>query len=507
MTDDARGSQSGKDLPVDAVLSAITEYVLAVEPGAESPLAGADTFNTARLALLDALGCGMLALRFPECRKLLGPTVPGTIVPHGARVPGTPYVLDPITAAAQIGIMNRWLDYNDTWLAAEWGHPSDNAAGILAVADYLSRTRRAVGHSSTGMGPLTMRDVLAAMIQAYEIQGVFALENRFNGVGLDHVLLVKVATAAVVTRMLGGGRGEILSAVSNAWMDGGTLRAYRHAPNTGSRKSWAAGDAASRGVALALMAMRGEMGYPAVLTTPTWGWEAVFFAGQPLRLARPFGSYVMENILFKVAYPAEFHAQTAVEAAIQLHPHLVPQDGHRATQLPAERWREVTRIRIATQQSAIRIIAKDGPLHNPADRDHSLQYITAVSLLHGALDATMYEDAFAADPRIDALRDRMEVVEEPRYSRDYLDPEKRSIANAIQIWFADGSATDEVAVEYPLGHRRRRAEALPLLEQKLRTNLATCLTARRVDTFLQRTSDLATLMTMPVPDFVDMLVE
>ena len=466
----------------DEVLAEIARYV------AESPISSEEAYRTAHIALLDAIGCGLLALRFPACTRLLGPLVPGTAVAHGARVPGTPYVLDPVQAAFNIGTMNRWLDYNDTWLAAEWGHPSDNIAGILATADWLSQTRVA-----DGKPPLLMREVLTAAIKAYEIQGVLALVNAFNRVGLDHVLLVRAATAAVVTGLLGGDTGVILTAVSHAFVDGGTLRAYRHEPNAGSRTSWAAGDAASRGVRLALLARTGEMGYPQALSARTWGFYDVLFGGQPFVLARPFGSYVMENVLFKVSYPAEFHAQTAVECAVHLHPEVT------------SRLADVERIAITTQESAIRIIAKSGPLRNPADRDHCLQYMVAVGLLKGGLIAEDYEDAQAADGRIDWLRDRMVVTEDPDYSQAYLDPEKRSVANAVQVFFADGTSTERVAVEYPIGHRRRRAEALPLLERKLADNAATRLPPRRVDALLGLWPDPARLAEMPVHAFMGAL--
>ncbi|MFN7035777.1 MAG: bifunctional 2-methylcitrate dehydratase/aconitate hydratase, partial [Bellilinea sp.] len=424
----------------DDVLAQIADYAL------NTPITSAEAYETARLCLMDTLGCGFEALSYPACTKLLGPIVPGTIVPHGARVPGTPYVLDPVTAAFNIGAMIRWLDYNDTWLAAEWGHPSDNLGGILATADWLSRTAVA-----NGKKPLMMRDVLTAMIKAHEIQGVMALENSFNRVGLDHVILVKVASTAVVTAMLGGTREEVINALSNAFIDGHPLRTYRHAPNTGSRKSWAAGDATSRAVRLAMMAIKGEMGYPSALTAKTWGFYDVLFRGKPFKLPQPFGSYVMENVLFKISFPAEFHAQTAVEAAFQLHP------------LVRDRLNEIEKVVITTHESAIRIIDKRGPLYNPADRDHCIQYMTAVGLIYGELTARHYEDAVAADPRIDALREKMEVVENPQFSKDYLDSAKRSIANAVQIFFQDGSHTDQVVVEYPIGHRRRRDEGVPLL--------------------------------------------
>jgi 2-methylcitrate dehydratase len=471
----------------DEVLRAIAEYVAG--RGAAGDPGGEEAYTTARNAAVDALGCAVLALRFPECAKLLGPVVPGTVVPHGARVPGTQLELDPVAAAFATGACVRWLDYNDTWLAAEWGHPSDNLGGILAVADHASRARRARGEP-----PLVVRDVLTALIKAYEIQGVLALDNAFNRAGLDHVLLVRVATAAVVTGLLGGGVDEVLAATSNAFVDGGALRTYRHAPDTGSRKSWAAGDATSRGVRLALMALRGEMGYPSALTAPTWGFQDALLGGREITLARPLGSYVMENVLFKVAFPAEFHAQTAVEAAFALHPEV------------AGRVEQVERVTLTTQEPAVRIIAKTGPLANPADRDHCLQYMVAVGLLNGRLSADDYEDEAAADPRIDALRARMEVVEEPRYTRDYLDPDKRSIANAVQVRFADGAGTRRVEVEYPLGHRRRRDEGIPLLERKLRANLATRFPAAQRARILEACLDQERLEATAVDDLAALLV-
>ncbi len=465
----------------DALLQEIAAYV---QKPVESELA----YATARLAVMDALGCAVAALAFPACRRLLGPVVPGLTADGGSRVPGTGYQLDPVSAAFNLGAMIRWLDYNDTWLAAEWGHPSDNLGSILMVADWLSRQAEA-----NGQKPLCVRDVLAALIQAYEIQGVLALENSFNRVGLDHVLLVRVASTAASARLLGASEPEILNAVSNAWIDGGALRAYRHAPNTGSRKSWAAGDAASRGVWLALMARRGEMGYPSALTAPVWGFQDALFRGQPVTLGQPLGSYVMENILFKVSFPAEFHAQTAVEAAVQLHPRVVG------------RLDEVERVVITTQESAVRIIDKTGPLYNPADRDHCIQYMTAVGLLRGALTAADYEDAAAADPRIDVLRAKMVCVEDPRYSRDYLDPDKRSIANAVQVFFNDGSQTGKVAVEYPLGHRRRREESLLLLQNKFRENLAAVFSSERIEELAQLFRD-PRLDDLPVHRLVDRLI-
>ena len=467
----------------DHLLAEIAGYVC--QAGVGSPEAVA----TARLCLMDALGCAMAALSFPACTRLLGPYVPGTTVPNGARVPGTPYQLDPVKAAFDLGAMIRWLDYNDTWLAAEWGHPSDNLGGILMTADYLSRRAVAAGHE-----PLRVSAVLDGLIKAYEIQGIIALENSFNRVGLDHVVLVKVASTAVAAEMLGGSRDEIINAVSNAWIDGQSLRTYRHAPNTGSRKSWAAGDATSRGVRLALMALKGEMGYPSALTAKTWGFSDVLFGGKPVVLARPLGSYVMENILFKVSFPAEFHAQTAVEAALQLHPQV------------KDRLDEIDRVVITTQESARRIIDKTGPLYNPADRDHCIQYMTAVGLIKGRLTAADYEDAAAADPRIDRLREKMEVVENRQYSVDYLDPEKRSIANAVQVFFTDGSQAGPVEVMYPIGHRTRRAQAVPLLEEKFIENISQRLGDKQVRLVLDLFRQTDRLDETPVNELVDLFV-
>ncbi|WP_169081454.1 bifunctional 2-methylcitrate dehydratase/aconitate hydratase [Paenibacillus sp. PL91] len=448
-----------------------------------------EAYETARYCLMDTLGCGLLALRYPECTKLLGPVVKGTIVPNGARVPGTAFQLDPITAAFNIGCMIRWLDYNDTWLAAEWGHPSDNLGGILAVADYISRTNIAEGKP-----PLTMRDVLTAMIKAHEIQGILALENSFNRVGLDHVILVKVASTAVVTAMLGGTREEIVAAVSHAWIDGHPLRTYRHSPNTGTRKSWAAGDATSRSVRLALMAVQGEMGYPSALTAPGWGFYDVLYKGKTFSLNRSFDSYVMENVLFKIAFPAEFHGQTAVECAISLHP------------LVKDRLHEIDKIVLTTHESALRIIDKTGPLHNPADRDHCLQYMVAIGLLFGNLTADHYEEEAAQDPRIDELRRKMITAEQASYSQDYLDPGKRSIANAIQLFFTDGTSSEKKEIEYPIGHRRRRLEAIPLLQRKYEANLRTRLPAKQVQQIIERCRDQLTLESTPVNQFVDLFV-
>jgi 2-methylcitrate dehydratase len=476
---------SGERPPYDQVLVDIADYVSNYT--IQSELA----YTTARHCLIDTLGCGLEALEYPACTKLLGPIVAGTIVPNGARVPGTVYQLDPVQAAFNIGAMIRWLDFNDTWLAAEWGHPSDNLGGILAVADWLSRTA-----VPAGSPPLTMRAVLTGMIKAHEIQGCIALENSFNKVGLDHVVLVKVASTAVVAEMLGLTRTQILDALSLAWVDGQSLRTYRHAPNTGSRKSWAAGDATSRAVRLALMVQAGETGYPSVLTAKVWGFYDVLFRGRPFAFQRPYGSYVMENVLFKISYPAEFHAQTAVEAAMAVRAKLV------AAGKSAE---DIQSIQLRTHEACLRIIDKKGPLNNPADRDHCVQYMVAVPLIFGHLTAADYEDGFAADARIDALRARMECSEEPGFTADYHDPEKRSIANSLTVTLSDGSSFTET-VEYPLGHRRRRNEGIPLLEKKFRINLARRFAPQQQQAILEASLDQQTLENMPVQAYVDLYV-
>lgn len=468
----------------DALLNDIADYVV------DYQITSDEAYRTARYCLMDSLGCALLALNYPACTKLLGPVVPGSSMPGGARVPGTEYELDPVQAAFTLGAMIRWLDYNDTWLAAEWGHPSDNLGGILAVADYLSRQA-----ASGGAGKqLTVRDVLTAAIKAHEIQGVIALDNAFNRVGLDHVILVRIATTAVVTLMLGGTRDQVINAVSNAFLDGGALRTYRHAPNTGSRKSWAAGDATSRGVRHGLVALTGEMGYDTALTAKGWGFHDVVMKGNEVTLAQPFGCYVMENVLFKISFPAEFHAQTAVEAAVTLHPQV------------KDRLDDIERIQIHTQESAVRIIDKQGPLNNPADRDHCIQYMVAVPLIKGGLTADDYEDNVAADPHIDQLRSLMRVVEDPVYTRDYLDPQKRSIGNAIQVFFKDGTSTDKVAVEYPVGHRRRRDEGWPLLIEKFNHNLTTRFDAAQCGRIESAFADSEKLDATPVNDLVDLFV-
>ena len=468
----------------DSVLSDIADYVL------DYKIDSVEAFETARLCLMDTLGCGILALGFPECTKMLGPLVDGMSIKNGARVPGTSYELDPVQAAFNIGTMVRWLDFNDTWLAQEWGHPSDNLGAILAVADFVSRR-----NVEKGLAPLTMGTVLTAMIKAHEIQGVMALENSFNRVGLDHVILVKLASTAVVTHMLGGDRDCILRALSQVFVDGQSLRTYRHAPNAGSRKSWAAGDATSRAVRLALIAHKGEMGYPSALSAPTWGFYDVSFKGNAFEFKRGYSSYVMENILFKLSYPAEFHAQTAVECAVILHPKI------------KNKIDDIAKIELITHESAIRIISKKGKLHNPADRDHCLQYMVAVALLKGDLKAQDYEDDVASDPQIDKLRDLMSVEEDKQYSLDYLAPDKRSIANNIKIIFKDGTETDRVSIEYPIGHRKRRDEGVIVLESKFARNLKTHYSDEQSKAITNATNDTNTLSQMSVTDFMQLWIK
>lgn len=467
----------------DKVLTDIADYALGYKVNSEL------AYETAQYCLMDTLGCGLEALEYQACTKLLGPIVPGTVVPNGARVPGTSYQLDPVQAAFNVGAMIRWLDFNDTWLAAEWGHPSDNLGGILAVADWLSRAAAAEGKS-----PLSMRDVLTAMIKAHEIQGCIALENSFNKVGLDHVVLVKVASTAVVSQLLGLTREKTTNAISLAWVDGQSLRTYRHAPNAGSRKSWAAGDATSRAVRLALMARAGEMGYPSALTAKTWGFYDVSFRGQEFKFQRPYGSYVMENVLFKISYPAEFHAQTAVEAAMKVRARL---------EAAGKSIKDVRRIMIRTHEACLRIIDKRGPLANPADRDHCVQYMVAIPLLFGRLTAADYEDDVAADPHIDALRLKMECVENAAFTADYHDPEKRSIANTLGVELTDGSEFEET-VEYPIGHRRRREEGLPLLIEKFKTNLRRRFREEQQQRILAVSLNRDRLERMPVHEYVDL---
>ena len=467
----------------DPVLVDIADYVCTYEIDSD------EAYSTARYCLMDSLACSMLAMKFPGARQLLGPMVPGSEMPGGARVPGTAFELEPAQAAFNLGMLIRYLDFNDTWLAAEWGHPSDNLGAILCTADYLSRRNVAQGKA-----PLTMKDVLTAMIKAHEIQGILALENSFNRVGLDHVLLVRVASTAVVTRILGGTHQQVVDAVSNAWIDGGALRLYRHAPNTGSRKSWAAGDACRRAVTLALMVLRGEMGYPSALSADVWGFYDVLFKGKEFKFQRGYGSYVMENVLFKISFPAEFHAQTAVECAMQLHPEV------------KDHLQDIERITIETQEAGGRIIDKTGPLDNYADRDHCIQYMVAVPLILGELNADSYNDEVAADPRIDALREKMEVRENDGFTRDYFDPEKRAIGNAIQVFFSDGSSTNRLEIRYPIGHRRRRAEGIPVLVEKFRSAIGDHYSADQTARIEAACSDQAVLESTAVTDFVAEIV-
>lgn len=469
--------------PFDQEIQDIVDYVLNFE--VKSELA----YQTAWSCLLDTIGCGLESLEYPACTKLLGPLLPGTKVDQGVRVPGTNYELDVVQGAFNIGTAIRWLDFNDTWLAAEWGHPSDNLGGILAVADWLNRT---------GQKTLTVRDILTAMIKAHEIQGCIALENSFNKVGLDHVILVKVASTAVVCQMMGLTRDETLNAVSLAWIDGQALRTYRQFPNAGSRKSWAAGDATSRAVRLALMAKVGEMGYPSALTAKTWGFYDVSFKGAKFKFQRPYGSYVMENVLFKISFPAEFHSQTACEAAFKLHAWMKAQ---------GKSSDDIKQVTIRTHEACIRIIDKKGPLNNPADRDHCVQYMVAVPLIFGRLTAKDYEDEIAADPRIDALREKMVCIEDPKFTADYFDPEKRSIANALTIEFTDGSMSDEIIVEYPVGHKRRREEGLPLLIEKYKRNLRRIFNEQKASEIEKISLDIDRLLTMKSDDFLSLFVK
>nr|ELR5132333.1 bifunctional 2-methylcitrate dehydratase/aconitate hydratase [Providencia rettgeri] len=477
---------NSQKIEFDKVISDIVDYVV------NYPIVSDLAYDTAYHCLLDTLGCGMESLEYPACKKLLGPIVPGTIVPNGTKIPGTQFQLDPVQGAFNLGTMCRWLDFNDTWLAAEWGHPSDNLGGILATADWLSRE-----NISKGKPPLVIRDVLTAMIKAHEIQGCIALENAFNKVGLDHVILVKVASTAVVAHMLGLEREQILNAVSQAWIDGHSLRTYRHAPNTGSRKSWAAGDATSRAVRLALMAQKGEMGYPTALTAKTWGFYDVLFDRKPLTFQRPYGSYVMENVLFKISFPAEFHSQTAVEAALQLYQTLLKL---------GKTAQDIESIAIRTHEACIRIIDKKGPLHNPADRDHCIQYMVAVPLIFGRLTAADYEDNIANDSRIDELRAKMHCYEDPNFTQDYHDPEKRSISNGVTITLKNGQVLEEVVIEYPVGHKRRRKEGMPLLLQKFRINLARQFPEAQQLRILKASLDKPLLEKMPVNEYMDLFV-
>jgi len=484
MSTSSHSADTNLRLPPDEALVAIADYVIDYQITREA------AFSTARYCLMDALGCAILALNYPECSALLGPMIPGTEVPHGVPIPGTDFILDPIQAAFNIGTLIRWLDYNDTWLAAEWGHPSDNLGAILAVSDYISRKRIAMQQPS-----LTIRDVFVSLIKAYEIQGRLALHNSFNRLGLDHVILVKIASAAVIIPLLGGSKTDVINVLSQVFVDGQSLRTYRHAPNTGSRKSWAAGDATSRAVRLAWLVLQGEKEYPTALSAKTWGFNDVILRGKSLQLALPYHSYVVENILFKIAFPAEFHAQTAVECAIHLHEKMKPY---------LNDLDNIAKIELTTHESAIRIISKIGPLHNPADRDHCLQYMVAIGLLFGDLTADHYQDSIAKDPRIDLLREKMSVQEDKQFSKDYLDPEKRSIANAIKIDFTDGSTTEKIQIEYPLGHRRRRNEGIPLLLKKFENNLLTRFSPEKTQQIVAICSDEKKLEQMEIPKWMEL---
>ena len=467
----------------DKVLVKIADYAL------NTSIESKEALTSAKYCLMDTLGCGLLALTFDDCKNLLGPYVENTQVPGGVRVPGTKHVLDPVKGAWDIGAMVRWLDFNDTWLAAEWGHPSDNLGGILAAADYISQKNVQLGKKA-----LTIYDVLVSMIKAHEIQGILALENSFNRVGLDHVILVKIASTAVISSLFGLSKEQTINALSQAFVDGQSLRTYRHAPNAGPRKSWAAGDATSRALQLVLLTLKGQIGYPSAITAPTWGFQDVLFKGKDLSLPQEFGSYVMENVLFKISFPAEFHAQTAVEAAVTLHSEV------------KSRVSNIQKIVISTHESAIRIISKEGQLNNPADRDHCIQYMTAVGLLKGNLVAEDYEDDVAADPRIDLLRSKMVIEEDKRYSQEYLEADKRSIANAVQIFFEDGTSTEKIEVEYPLGHRRRREEGIPLLIEKFNSNLRTQFSQSRSEVILNLCLNESKLESTTVSDFMELMV-
>ena len=465
---------------MDSLFTDIATYVH--ESEIDSPLA----YETARYCLMDSLGCGFLALAYPECRKMLGPIVPGASMQGGCRVPGTPLELDPVKAAFDIGTLVRWLDFNDTWLAAEWGHPSDNLGAILAVADYQNRVK---GES------LSVKDVLTAMVKAHEIQGILALDNSFNRVGLDHVLLVRVASTAVASKILGASFDQTVNALSHAWIDGGALRTYRHSPNAGSRKSWAAGDATSRAVRLALISLTGEMGYATALSAPKWGFQDVLFGGKPVTLAKPLESYVMENILFKISFPAEFHAQTAVECAITLHPEV------------SDRLEDIDRIEMETQEPGVRIIDKTGPLNNFADRDHCLQYMAAIGLIFGELNANHYSDNVSSDARIDALRDKMVVRENESFTTDYYDLEKRAIGNSIQVFFKDGTSTERVEVQYPIGHRNRRSQGIPVLQTKFANSLKEVFGEEQQAAILGSFESPERLDSIAVKDFLNLFVK
>ena len=465
----------------DELIKKIADYVH------DYKITSDEAISTAKYCLMDTIGCGLLALTFPECKSLLGPHIDGTEVPNGVRVLGTNFKLDPIKAAWDNGAIIRWLDFNDTWLAAEWGHPSDNLGGILSACDYISQNYPERN--------ISVKDIIFSMIKAHEIQGVMALENSFNRVGLDHVLLVKIASVGVISVILGLTKDQTIDALSQAFVDGQSLRTYRHAPNAGPRKSWAAGDATSRAMQLVWLTKKGQIGYPSAISAPTWGFKDVLFNGKDLIINQEFESYVMENVLFKISFPAEFHAQTAVEAAVKLHHEI------------KNKFDEIDKIKIITHESAIRIISKEGKLNNPADRDHCLQYMTAIGLIKGDLVAEDYEDSVAKDPLVDNLREKMEIEEDLSFSKDYLDPSKRSIANSLQIFFKDGTCTDIEEVHYPIGHKNRRAEGIPILIKKFEKNLMTQFSEDRVKGIMSLFEDNEKLFNLPVREFVDLFVE
>ncbi len=461
----------------DTVISDISSYTHNYK--VDSQLA----FKTAHYCFLDSLGCALAALKYPQATSIIGPVVPMT-VPHGARVIGTSFELDPVQAAFSNTALIRWLDYNDCWLAAEWGHPSDNLGSIISVADYLNRT---------GQAKFTVNDVLEGLIKCHEIQGCLALENSFNAVGLDHVLLVKVASTAVVSKMLGLTEDQTIDALSQAFVDGQALRTYRHAPNTMSRKSWAAADAVARAVNLAYLVKKGQGGMPSILTAKTWGFYDVLFKGKEFKFQRPYGSYVMENVLFKISFPAEFHAQTAVEAALTVNKTLASKN---------LTYKDIKSIRIRTQNAGMRIIDKKGPLHNYADRDHCIQYMVAIPLIYGRLTADDYSDSIASNPDIDALREKMYCVEDEKFTTEYHEPEKRYIGNAIQVTLNDGQVLDDVVVDFPIGHKNRREEGIPVLMEKFKRHLNEQFKPDQVEKILKVSEDYDTLKDLNISDYL-----
>ena len=475
-------SASSSRPPLDTVSADIADYVHGYEITDER------AYDAAHLCLTDTLGCACAAAHDPECRKLLGPIVPGTQVPHGARVPATSYELDPVKAAFDFSAMGRWSDFSDTYFGAQGCHPSDNIGAILALADHLSRRNVAARKP-----PLLVRDVLTAIVKAYEVQGVLAIDNSMYDVGLDHALLVKVATAGVAAQMLGATRDEIANALTNAWIDGHSLCIYRRSPHAGARKAWAGADATARGIFLAMLALRGEMGYPSALTTPQWGLYDVLFKGTPFKVARPYGERIVQEIQFKVAFPTVFNSQTAAECATHLHP------------LVKDRIDDIREIRISAHRTTLKLNTQSGPLATPAERDHCVQYIVAVGLLKGRIESSDYEHEAAADPRMDTLRAKTQVVEDPAYTRDYADAGKRASANAVQVFFSDGTNTDKVAVEYPLGHPRRRGEALPALKRKFEDGLALVFASTQKARILEACEDRTRMESMPIHSLMSLL--